>query len=240
MNLTIDIGNTFAKIGKFENGKLTPPVETLEPAALDERVYYLNPDKVIICSVGGKVNKNSYSFIGQYETIILDHKTSLPFSLDYKTPETLGVDRIAAAAGAQIINPGGVSMIIDAGTCITYDLLDDKDVFHGGIISPGSALRFRAMNEFTGNLPLIEPENIGRAPSLVGKSTKEAMESGVINGINAEIESFIEGYKELFPDLKVIMCGGEAKFFESSLKASIFAIPELVLIGLNRILEYNV
>ena len=146
---------------------------------------------------------------------------------------------MAGASAALSMFPQQNVLVIDAGTCITYDLIDGDGLFLGGIISPGTRIRFRAMHENTGRLPLIDLNEISYMEPIIGKSTREAMKSGVLNGIKGEMEAFINGYRELYPDLKVIMCGGEAKFFESNLKASIFAIPELVLIGLNRILEYN-
>lgn len=239
MNLAIDIGNSYIKIGGFVKGELVTPVSRLQRIELDRVVNELQPEKIILSSVAVEISKISFPFIDKYSSLILTHKTPLPFTLDYKTPETLGVDRIAAVAGAQVINPGRASMVIDAGTCITYDIINGKGLFLGGIISPGIKLRFKSMHDNTGKLPLINFEKTIPELPLIGKSTVEAMKSGVINGIKGEMESFINLYSGLFPELKVIMCGGEAKFFESSLKASIFAVPDLVLIGLNRILEYN-
>jgi len=239
MNLVIDIGNSNVKIGSFENGELLAPVKTVLLSELDKEVSRIDPDKIIISSVAGKKVEKELTFSKSRRPLFLNYRTPLPFDLHYDTPETLGVDRIAAAAGAQAMNPACDTMIIDAGTCITYDLIDGSGTFQGGIISPGVELRFKAMNDYTGGLPLIDFDLTSEEESLIGKSTISAMKSGVINGIKGEMESFIEEYRKLYPDLKVIICGGQAKFFESSLKASIFAVPELVLTGLNRILEYN-
>jgi type III pantothenate kinase len=239
MNLVIDIGNSNIKIGSFEDGELLSPVKTVLLSELAGEVSRIDPDMIIVSSVAGRKVENHPAFSENQRILFLNYKTPLPFVLQYDTPETLGVDRIAAAAGAQAINPGGSTMIIDAGTCITYDMIDGSGIFHGGTISPGAELRFKAMHNYTGSLPLLEFDpTVGEEP-LIGKSTISAMKSGVINGIKGEMESFIEGYRKLYPDLKVIICGGQAKFFESRLKASIFAVPELVLTGLNRILEYN-
>lgn len=239
MNLVIDIGNSNVKIGSFEDGELLSPIKTVLLSELANEVSRIDPNKIIISSVAGRSVVKDMSFFENRRPLFLNYKTPLPFVLQYDTPETLGVDRIAAVAGAQVINPGKDTMIIDAGTCITYDLIDGSGKFQGGIISPGIELRYKAMHNYTGNLPLIEFDLAVAEESLIGKSTIMAMKSGVINGIKGEMESFIEGYRKLYPDLKVIMCGGQAKFFESRLKASIFAVPELVLTGLNRILEYN-
>ena len=122
-------------------------------------------------------------------------------------------------------------------TLITYELLDKNGVFQGGLISPGMRMRFSALHTFTKRLPLVEPENDS---VFIGKSTLQSMQSGVVNGILAEIEGIIERYRHETSTLCVVTCGGDAPFFESKLKHPIFAVPELVLIGLNRILLYNV
>ena len=239
MNLAIDIGNSNIKIGSFDRGEMNPTVIETNHSDLNNVVEDLQPARIIVSSVSGSVNNSSFPFVAKYSALILDYKTPVPFDISYETPETLGVDRLAAAAGAQVLNPDGVSMIIDVGTCITYDLLDAESIFQGGIISPGIHLRFKSMNDYTGNLPLISIEEPVPDLQTLGRTTRQAMISGVLNGIKGEMDSLIESYRQLFPDLKVIMCGGDAKFFESSLKEAIFVAPELVLLGLNRILEYN-
>jgi len=123
------------------------------------------------------------------------------------------------------------------GTCITYDLVDVDNNFHGGIISPGVQMRFKAMNTSTKRLPLLEPQPI---PTLVGKSTKHGMQSGVMNGLLAEINGLIEAYDKILTNINVIFCGGDTSYFANRIKYPNFVVPELVLIGLNRILEYNV
>lgn len=227
------------KLGVFQKGKLSEIRTSSSIEDLTPIIENLNPGRVILSSVNIDINTSVIPLIKSFPSIVLNHTTLVPFELDYETPKTLGVDRLAAAAGAQTINPEGNSMIIDAGTCITYDILERGHKFKGGVISPGMSSRYKAMHDYTGKLPLILDTEAGEEIELIGSSTKKAMKSGVINGIKSEMNSFINQYKELFPDLKVIMCGGEAKFFESRLKASIFAVPELVLLGLNRILEYN-
>lgn len=238
MNLAIDIGNSNIKIGCFRNSNLEGPVQNVQKKDLEGVISEIDPQRIIVSSVVRNTDIDLDQLKRKYGIVILDHKTPLPFRLNYETPETLGVDRIAAAAGAQVVNSGRTSMIIDMGTCITYDMLENGEVFSGGIISPGMRIRFKAMHDYTGNLPHIEQLDNWNE-SIIGKTTVTAMKSGVINGIKCEIESFIQLYNELFPGLKVLMCGGEAKIFESKLKAPIFAVPDLVLIGLNRILDYN-
>jgi len=128
-------------------------------------------------------------------------------------------------------------LVIDAGTCITYDFVDANRNYQGGGISPGLNMRFRAVHTFTAKLPLVTPIKGAR---LIGDTTESSIQSGVVNGLLAEMEGIIRLYTEEFPGLRVILCGGDAGFFENQLKASIFASPELVLLGLNSILIHNV
>ena len=236
MNLAIDIGNYSAKLGCFYDGQLINPSQSVPLEEIYSATDKLNPNNMIISSVVEKPQLPELEGM----VIELSSTTRLPFNLDYNTINTLGVDRIAAAAGAMVINPSADSLIIDAGSCFTYDVLEGGTNYAGGIISPGGRLRLQSMNHYTKNLPLIElTDSIGEKWEIPAKSTVTAMKSGVIEGLTFEILGFIEKYKEKYPDIKVILCGGEAKLFENRLKASIFAVPELVLIGLNRILEYN-
>jgi type III pantothenate kinase len=161
----------------------------------------------------------------------------LPVVNLYATPLTLGVDRLAGVCGAQQIFPLQHCLVIDAGTCITYDFLDKEGKYYGGGISPGLKMRFQAVHTFTAKLPLVTPK--GHVP-LIGNSTESCIQSGVVNGVLAELDGIIDQYGKKFEGLRVILCGGDAMFFENQLKASIFASPELVLIGLNSILNYNV
>ncbi len=241
MNLVIDIGNSSVKIGCFNEGKLIDPVRTTTVESLEEIVKKLNPTNIIVSTVATSAGNRHYAFSEQYSTLVLTHKTPLPVTIDYETPDTLGVDRIAAVVGASVRNPSGNSLVLDMGSCITYDLITEGIFFKGGIISPGLNLRFKAMHHFTKNLPLINEYEIGgdEVP-LIGTSTKSAMISGALNGFLNEIDAFISLYKTRYPEILVFVCGGEVKFFENRLKASIFVVPELVLVGLNKILEFNI
>ncbi|MEZ4902933.1 MAG: type III pantothenate kinase [Spirosomataceae bacterium] len=166
----------------------------------------------------------------------------LPIQKNYDTPATLGADRLAAAVGAKVLFPNDHCLVIDMGTCVTYDWVSAAATFEGGIISPGLRMRFQAMHTFTKRLPLIEvmPQATLLWPSLLGKSTQTAMESGAFNGLLAEMEGFIQRYQQERGECQVLLCGGDGPLFENSLKSRIFAAPNLVLIGLNRILQYNV
>ncbi len=154
----------------------------------------------------------------------------------YKTPETLGKDRIAAAVGGFDLYPDTNLLIIDAGTAITYDIVNDKHQFLGGNISPGIEMRFKALHQFTGKLPLVKQQNFGK---LYGTSTEEAIRAGVQNGVVFEIDKAIDTFKEFYKNLKVIITGGDAEFFDKKLKNSFFVNFNLTALGLNRILEYN-
>lgn len=234
-NLVIDIGNTFIKVGEFEQSQL---VNTWQLESMDTLKTFLNTkpkSNLMFCSV----SKDLESFVGELthkKKNILTHSTPIPFENHYKSKQTLGLDRIAVMAGAEQLFDGRNCLVIDMGTCITYDLLDVSKCYYGGVISPGLNMRFQSMHQFTEKLPLITSFDM---TSLVGDTTTSAMISGVVNGISAEIDGIIDQYRSKWADLQVIVCGGDGKCFESKIKEHIFAAPNLVLIGLNRILEYN-
>jgi type III pantothenate kinase len=150
----------------------------------------------------------------------LNHKTKLPISIKYKTPDTLGADRVANAVASNDRFPNDHVLAIDAGTCIKYDLVDDNQCYHGGAISPGLTMRFKALNTFTDKLPLVQRSDQGM---WLGQTTEESIQTGVEHGAVQEVKGFIESYEKEFPNLKVILTGGDASFFESRLKKQIFA-----------------
>ena len=169
--------------------------------------------------------------------VFLDETVPLPITVQYKTPHTLGRDRLAAAVGANYLQPGKDLLVIDAGTAITYELIEASGTYVGGNISPGMTTRFRALNHFTKKLPLVsESEHV----PLVGTNTETAIQAGVVNGIVCEMDGYIEMLRLKYPNLLVFLTGGHSFYFERRLKNSIFADINLVLTGLNRILEYNV
>ncbi len=233
MNLIIDFGNTYGKVGLFDKDELIKVINPIQLNELPAIVKEYSPELSIISSssIASKEIKENVS----HDSLVLSHNTPLPFKIGYKTPETLGLDRIAGVAGAYFKYGGENSLVIDLGTCITYDVLIDS-VYLGGGISPGMHMRLKALNTFTANLPLVEPIE---EPPLVGDSTANSILSGIINGITAEIEQIIRMYSDKYGSLQIIICGGDSIFFENKLKASIFAAPELVLRGLNGILQYN-
>ena len=240
MNLTIDIGNTSTKIALFDKKQPVKFYDNFDLSKIISLIIEKQVDKTIISSVK-KDNERFMELIQKYCKIIeLDHLTPLPIHNLYETPQTMGMDRLAAVVGANHLNKGKNCLVIDAGTCITVDFIDKKGYYQGGSISPGLNMKFKALHNFTDNLPLLkrEIEEI-REFELIGKNTHDAIRSGVINGTVAELEGIIRAYYNKYDDLKVVICGGNAKFFETKIKTPIFVIPELVLIGLNEILIKN-
>ena len=240
MNLIIDQGNTQIKIGVFDKWQLvySDSYDILDKSNLQKLSIEHNISKCIISSV---IKSNSNPLLDilaevQPGFISLSHNMPLPFSIDYKTPETLGKDRIAVVAGACFLHPGKDILIIDAGTAITYELLTKDGIYRGGNISPGLQMRYKALHNFTSQLPLLKLE---KQEQLIGKSTNEAIQSGVQNGLLFEIKGYIRQLKKKYPEIVVLFTGGDADFFVKKLKKRIFVHPNLVLSGLNRILEYN-
>ena len=168
--------------------------------------------------------------------IELDAHTPLPIENRYSTKNTLGKDRIAAAVGAFDLFPGKNLLVIDAGTALTYDIVNQSGQYLGGNISPGLDMRFMALHQFTGELPLVKQ---GQIDKFYGTSTEEAIRGGVQNGIIFEVDSTINAFKDYYTNLQVIITGGNADFFDKKLKNSFFVHLNLIALGLNRILEYN-
>lgn len=242
MNLAIDIGNTATKIGAFKGGELQSRVimEGAPDIAIIHRLRDTHPEiaNAIVSTVGPPDN-TFLSYLGGFFNLVeLSATTRLPFKNKYETPETLGNDRIAGVAGLRTYIPFNTALCIDAGTCITFDLITEDNEYLGGAISPGLEMRFKALNTFTSRLPLITPD--GTFKDLIGTTTESSIRAGVQEGLRAEINGIIENYEALYPDLEVVITGGNAEFFAKRLKKRIFVAPNLVLEGLNQILNYNV
>ncbi|WP_411766531.1 type III pantothenate kinase [Winogradskyella sp. A3E31] len=240
MNLIIDVGNSYIKLSVFKDNTLIYKSSDKHSRFISsfKKVIKTYPkiDRAIISSVG-RLNKTQINRIKEVDNVLeLNANTKVPFNNNYGTPKTLGVDRIALVSSAAVQYPNKNVLIIDAGSCITYDFLDDKNQYLGGAISPGIRMRYRSLNTFTANLPLLDtklPENI------IGDSTKASIHSGVLYGINKEIDGVIDEYRQKYPDLTVILTGGDAKLLSNKLKNSIFANSNFLLEGLNFILDYN-
>lgn len=241
MNLVIDLGNTRAKLALFE-GKIMKEQFSFEPRislAQLQKVFksYSNINKTIISSVINH-SKDISNFLSNHtQHLQFDAGTKIPIHNKYGSSETLGKDRLAAAVGAHSLYKGFPVLIIDAGTCIKTDIVTALGEYLGGSISPGINMRFKALNYYTDKLPVLNTDN--NYHSLTGNNTTESILSGVQNGALFEVKGFIDGYLKQYPDLKIVFTGGDAAFFELELKNHIFVCPELVLIGLNKIVEFN-
>ena len=234
--IAIDRGNTNTKVGVFQND-LLKVVHLLDLPQLANFVVEQLPDHVIMSSVLPLTKKEREALLTLLPNILFVNKNlKLPISLDYDTPETLGADRIAAMVGSRKYVSGD-ALVIDAGSCTTYDWLDHLNIYRGGLITPGRKMRSRAMNAQTGALPLIEiNDNFG----LIGKSTSSCINNGIQIGSIAEMNGIISEFKNKIPKLSVILTGGDALFFEKQLEIDSFVVSNLVLEGLNAILSVNV
>lgn len=240
MNLIVDIGNTRVKIALMADGKLLSTLNRDHFRIADIEAMRADCDIgcAIICSTRGTPIDVAEQIRGVVpKCIIFDSSTPIPIGNSYSTPKTLGLDRLAAAVGAATISNAENQLVVDCGTAITIDLVTRSGGFEGGTISPGVSMRFRALNEFTASLPLCAPTD---DVLDVARSTREAIEQGVMSGVVAEVEAQIAKMSEKFEKIDVIFTGGERKYFENRIKNPIFASDELVFVGLNKILEYNV
>lgn len=239
MNLIIDIGNTVSKLAVFEvNEKIfISKIQSVTEPLLREIKEKFSINKVIYSIVSSDNHTETvvYESMG-IKAVKLTNRTPLPFSLDYLSPETIGTDRLAGVAGAYNKFPDKNVLIIDAGTAVTYDFLTSDGIFKGGNISPGLYMRFRALHEYTGRLPLVKPGNQFSTPA---RNTEEAIRAGVQQGLIFEINEYIRTFKKRHRDLVVIFTGGDGKFImEIRGVQSIFS-PDLIVEGLNYILNYN-
>lgn len=192
----------------------------------------------VILSATGQIPEGVENYLQQHFYFIrLSHETPLPFVNRYLTPATLGRDRIAGVAGAHRLFPGHNCLVIDAGTCITYDLLTANGEYLGGNIAPGLEMRLKAMHSFTARLPLVERTD---AAAFIGNTTETAMQSGAQWGALLEINGFIGEFERQFPNLRVILSGGDADYFKNYIITDPILEKNIVLIGLNQILNYNV
>ncbi|MCK0130191.1 type III pantothenate kinase [Flavobacteriaceae bacterium F08102] len=238
MNLILDIGNTHAKIAVFQNRKLVSHQQTFPKNLNTALRATLNnyPIQASIVSTVSAINKDSLTSLHKLPKLIsLDANTKVPFINQYATPTTLGVDRIALVSAAVDQFPDRNVLVIDAGTCVTYDFVTNEKIYLGGAISPGIQIRYKALHDYTANLPLLQIDEV----ELTGNSTEKSIHSGVLNGIVQEINGVIEQYSHKYPNLTVVLTGGDAIFLAKMLKSSIFATPNFLLEGLNRILIHN-
>jgi type III pantothenate kinase len=237
MNIVIDNGNTLSKVGIFENDTLIRKEAFGSAKDLLRFVTGIKAEYVLVSSVTMRASDISAWPLSASRTFFLDKDLPIPIKNRYATPETLGVDRIAAACGAHFLFPGIDCLVIDAGTCINYEFINHDGEYMGGAISPGVRMRFESMHHGTAKLPL---GGVIMNPPLTGNSTMLCLQSGVINGAIEEVRGIISRYVSTYPGLRVILCGGDANVFENHLNPTIFVAPEVVLMGLNSILLHNV
>ena len=239
MNLVVDIGNNFFKLGIFENSNLifsffdkndkfdVEIEKIISSYSKITSALISNVSSIKINDILNKLNIKIYE---------LDSTFIFPFKLNYKTPESLGNDRLALAAAATILFPNSNNLVIDAGTCITIDFIDNNNHFIGGSISPGVKMRYDSLNHYTANLPLLKNENNFNYP---GDSTNASIHAGIIGGVSNEINGFIKQINSRNDKVNVILTGGDAKILSKTLKITIFANQNFILEGLNSILNLN-
>ncbi len=239
MNLIFDIGNTLAKIAIVDGQNIVFHKSYQNLCLQDiEAIIKNHPINKVIISIVGKINPEVLSFLeSNFKTLVLNKNTKLPIKNHYGTPNTLGYDRIAVAVAANFLHPKKDVLVIDAGTAITYELVTSQGEYKGGAISPGISLRFKSLNDHTAKLPSLEKTE--RFP-IIGQNTADCIYSGVLNGVISEVDGYIDLIKTNFPDIYVLLTGGDSNFFANKLKNSIFVNQNLMIIGLNRILEFNV
>ena len=240
MNLIIDVGNTRIKIAVYSDTDLIfqeqVSYENFEKKAL-ENIEKFCCKQGIIGAVGSLDNSQLQRIKDEILLIELDYKTKIPFNNSYATPKTLGVDRIALVAAAVTKFPNKNTLIIDAGTCITYDFVNFEGDYKGGSISPGITMRYQSLHRFTDKLPLLRASD--DTHGITGNSTETSMHSGVQNGMIIEIEGVIQQYSKKNRDLTIVLTGGDLYFLSNRLKNGIFANPNFLIEGLNTILTYN-
>ena len=238
MHLILDIGNTNVKLQLFENSQnihsaVVDSIDKVAPSILKD---YPRLSKVIFADVRGLVTIKKLQALFPNKLVYSVKNIQLPFHSLYTTPNTMGDDRIALVAAAVIKYPQQNCLIIDAGTCLTFDFISSAAQYHGGAISPGMAIRFKSLQHFTGKLPLVQPST----PSMLyGDSTENAINVGVHHGIIYEIEGQINAYKKKYTSLTVILTGGDALHLSKSVKNTIFAEPNFLAEGLDYLLDYN-
>lgn len=234
--LVIDQGNTLLKAGLFRGDRLVRSITLLKPSvpAIRKFIGTVRPEAVLLSTVG----KTSASFVKGLRTLApltrLDQRTPVPIRIRYKTPKTLGSDRLAAVVGAWTLFPGRHVLVIDAGTCIKYDFLHKRSGYLGGSIAPGIALRLKVLHEATRKLPLVKADEVR---SFTGQDTRTSILTGCITAAAMEAAGFVRAYRKKYGALTVVLTGGDARILSKQLNFSIFAAPHLVMTGLNTILQ---
>lgn len=241
MILVIDVGNSRIKTAVFEAATLFE-INVFSKTELQKNIENIlkkfeNVTDLVISSVGDVEKQFFLQYNQALKVHFLSPKDSFPFHNRYETPKTLGIDRMVLASGATLQFPNQNRLVIDAGTCVTYDFIDENNNYLGGAISPGLRLRYEALHNFTAKLPLLSLE---RPKDFIGTSTSESIHSGVVNGFVYEIDGFIDQYKAKYPNFIIILTGGDTDFLAKRLKNTIFANSNFLLESLNQTFQYKI
>ena len=250
MLLAVDIGNTRVKVAVFEGNTLLEQFDFSNTELQNELHFilkkYKNALDMVVASVGNILKDAFLEFECQVNIHFISSDFSFPFKNGYSTPNTLGIDRMILASGAVLKYPNQNRLVVDAGTCITYDFIDENDNYLGGAISPGIRLRYESLHNYTAKLPLLKLESINdqglesEKIHFIGNSTSESINSGVINGLINEIEGFISQYKAIYPKFIIILTGGDTEFLAKRLKNTIFANSNFLLESLNQTFQHKI
>lgn len=238
MNLILDVGNSLLKIALFKKSQLIQKFKFTEnyKRNIEDIISENNVTHSIISNVG-RIDDSIINILKESTNLLLvSNQLKFPFKNLYKSKNTLGQDRLALVSAAAFKFPKENVLIVDAGSCITYDFKNNNNEYLGGGISPGISMRFKSLNTFTSNLPLIDFDSIHQ---LIGNNTKNSINSGVINGTISEINGIIQQYCEEFKNIRIILTGGDSNFLLKRIKNSIFADQNFLLVGLNKLLEDN-
>ena len=245
--LALDLGNTALKYGVFTAAGLQESGVLAAPSELSHLWQRCQPAHAILASVAGEAEAQPWLHeLREVLRQILPLRpgfTPVPLGNAYATPQTLGADRLAGAVGAAYLRPNKPTLVVDAGTALKFDFVAADGTYHGGSIAPGLRMRLRALHTFTGRLPLLELPEPTTSVQLIGDATASSMLSGVLNGTAAEVTGLVADYRARYPELGLVLTGGDALYLQPRLAPAfghIFVVPELVLIGLDRILRYNV
>ncbi|WP_269234450.1 type III pantothenate kinase [Flavobacterium flavigenum] len=241
MVLTVDVGNTRIKAAVFEGSTVLENF-VFEKNELEKKIEKIlnkfpNCSDLVVASVGNIEKQSFLAFEKQLDIHFLTQEDRFPFLNKYATPKTLGIDRMVLAAGATLQFPKQNRLVIDAGTCITYDFIDESDHYWGGAISPGLRLRYEALHNYTARLPLL---SLQVPESYIGNTTAQAIHSGVVNGFVYEIDGFIDEYRTNFSNFIIILTGGDTDFLAKRLKNTIFANSNFLLESLNQTFQYKI
>jgi type III pantothenate kinase len=241
MILTVDVGNTRIKAAVFEGSILLEQFVFIKKELRKNIENILNKFKnttdLVVASVGTIEKESFLGFNSQLNVRFLTHNDPFPFVNNYETPQTLGIDRMVLASGATLQFPNQNRLVIDAGTCVTYDFIDQNDTYRGGAISAGLRLRYELLHNYTSKLPLLELE---KPKHFIGASTSQSIHSGIVNGLVYEIDGFIDEYRRLSSNFIIILTGGDTEFLAKRLKNTIFANSNFLLESLNQTFQYKI